>query len=270
MSADNLPYQLDQSGHSNDWFDFDNSFDVGLGLDDPAPFNEFDLDFANVDQMPSAFCAPALDMADYQSPMDGLMEGPAHAIGEDGLIDPTLFDSSIDHAGAQGTQGYGVSTVESPFRHIVEAQAAADPSGLSNKAKRRDASIAIHLQRLHDPSATEEFSSDSSTSFSSPSWSDFLRESVSPMPTRDSAGPPPPTGDSTPVSSESEAPRGVEMVLDMNMNTTTNVPKKQKPRSQAQRDNYVKVRKHGACEKHRKQHKRVSFVPCGMLYWKID
>jgi hypothetical protein len=50
----------------------------------------------------------------------------------------------------------------------------------------------------------------------------------------------------------------MEMVLDLNMNATANVPKKQKPRSQAQRENYIKARKYGACEKHKKQHKRVS------------
>lgn len=48
------------------------------------------------------------------------------------------------------------------------------------------------------------------------------------------------------------------MVLDLNMNATTNLPKKQKPRSQAQKENYIKARKFGACEKHKKQHKRVS------------
>lgn len=64
--------------------------------------------------------------------------------------------------------------------------------------------------------------------------------------------------DSASASPESDpAAGGMEFVLDLNMNATTNVPKKQKPRSQAQKENYIKVRKHGACEKHRKQHKRV-------------
>ena len=59
--------------------------------------------------------------------------------------------------------------------------------------------------------------------------------------------------------SEAPPPGGMEMVLDLNMNTAANVPKKQKPRSQAQKENYIKARKYGACEKHKKQHKRVSF-----------
>ncbi|KAL2006901.1 hypothetical protein VTN00DRAFT_9569 [Thermoascus crustaceus] len=61
---------------------------------------------------------------------------------------------------------------------------------------------------------------------------------------------------------EVEAPRskpatgGVEMVLDLNMNASTCLPKKQKPRTRAQRESYINVRRNGACEKHRKQHKK--------------
>lgn len=138
------------------------------------------------------------------------------------------------------------------FRQMVEAQAAADPRIASAKEKRREAAIALHLQRLCDATALEvDMSSDSNTSFSSPNLSDYTYESFSPQ--SDSASPkhtsaPPPT-----------QPSGsMELVLDLNMNATTNLPKKQKPRSQAQKENYIKARKYGACEKHKKQHKRVS------------
>jgi hypothetical protein len=137
------------------------------------------------------------------------------------------------------------------FRNLVEAQAAADPRVASIKEKRREASIALHLQRLCDATALDlEMSSDSNTSFSSPSWSDYVRESTSPQPAR-------PSGENTSVA-EASPPGAMEMVLDLNMNATANVPKKQKPRSQAQKENYIKARKYGACEKHKKQHKRVS------------
>jgi hypothetical protein len=51
---------------------------------------------------------------------------------------------------------------------------------------------------------------------------------------------------------------GVEMVLDLNMNARAFLPKKQKARTKAQRENYINVRRNGACEKHRKRHKKVS------------
>ncbi|KAJ5290283.1 uncharacterized protein N7443_010536 [Penicillium atrosanguineum] len=161
-----------------------------------------------------------------QSPDMGLMQDPA-----------PVFDDAAFH----GYQPYD-------FRQLVEAQAAADPRITSTKEKRREASIALHLQRLCDATALDlEMSSDSNTSFSSPSWSDCMRESISPKPTSTSP-------ESTPVSSQESG--GMEMVLDLNMNAAANLPKKQKPRSQAQKENYIKARKYGACEKHKKQHKR--------------
>ncbi|KAJ6115644.1 hypothetical protein N7523_006061 [Penicillium sp. IBT 18751x] len=163
-----------------------------------------------------------------QSPEMGMMQGPAQ-----------VFDDVAFH-----------DYQHCDFRQMVEAQAAADPRIASTKEKRREASIALHLQRLCDATALDlEMSSDSSASFSSPSWSDCMRESISPKPISTSTS----TG-STPVSSQEAG--GMEMVLDLNMNAASNLPKKQKPRSQAQKENYIKARKYGACEKHKKQHKR--------------
>lgn len=50
---------------------------------------------------------------------------------------------------------------------------------------------------------------------------------------------------------------GVEMVMDLKMNATVSLPRKHRPRTQEQRDRYIAVRNKGACEKHKKQHKRV-------------
>ncbi|KAJ6173750.1 hypothetical protein N7485_006562 [Penicillium canescens] len=145
--------------------------------------------------------------------------------------------------------GYNPYDSTMTFRNLVEAQAAADPRVASIKEKRREAAIALHLQRLCDATALDlDMSSDSNTSFSSPSWSDYMRGSTSPQPAR-------PSVENTSVPGASP-PGAMEMVLDLNMNATANVPKKQKPRSQAQRENYIKARKYGACEKHKKQHKR--------------
>lgn len=74
---------------------------------------------------------------------------------------------------------------------------------------------------------------------------------------------------STPASESSSKPQqsapapvtgGVEMVMDLNMNTATALPRKHRPRTQAQRDRYLAVRNRGACEKHKKQHKRCTCV----------
>lgn len=277
MSADHLLYQMDQPGHSNEWFDFDNSFDVNSGyLDsDPNSVNsispqDYTLPFPEMDANWdfSGFCAPFPDPTNYGNSMDHGIVNTMNAVGNGATMfgNPTLSpDLGLDPISddfLHGTQEHSQYDWASSIRQMVEDTAAADPSCLSSKAKRRDASIAIHLQRLRGASIEREISSGSNTSFSSPSWSDYVQEEMSPMPPVGPAMMIPSASDkSTPVSSESDpAAGGMELVLDLNMNATTNLPKKQKPRSQAQKQNYIKVRKHGACEKHRKQHKRVGFL----------
>lgn len=113
-----------------------------------------------------------------------------------------------------------------------------------------EASIGIYMNRMQE-STTNVDVAETNTSLSSPCSSGDVSPGSTGMnsSTTDNA--------STPNSSGTAA-RGVELVLDMNMNTTADLPRKHKPRSQAQKDNYIKARKYGACEKHRKQHKRVS------------
>lgn len=282
MSADHLLYQMEHPGHSNEWFDFDNSFDYTSDyLDsDPNSVNSispeyYTLPFPDMDpnwDLPmDLFSAPSFpDMVNHDAPIDPVLGAPMDAVGPINHTSPAFDNTSLSpdlglcDPAFNGDLGLNqdhdqLNYWTSSIRHMVETKAAADPSCLSSKAKRRDASIAIHLQRLQDPSIERELSSDSNTSFSSPSWSDFLQETRSSMPA--TLGPlvtPTVSDDSASASPESDpAAGGMEFVLDLNMNATTNVPKKQKPRSQAQKENYIKVRKHGACEKHRKQHKRV-------------
>ncbi|KAJ5592694.1 hypothetical protein N7537_009598 [Penicillium hordei] len=227
----------------NEWVDFDQFLDLPLGYDDQSTATTVSpQDLAlpyeadGIFTSPSDFMQSPFDMTSYDTPQEefmgmngGFMQDPA----------APLFDDAA-------FLGYNPYDSSNTFRNLVEAQAAADPRVASIKEKRREAAIALHLQRLCDATALDlDMSSDSNTSFSSPSWSEYVRGSISPRP----------SSENTSVS-EAPPPGGMEMVLDLNMNTAANVPKKQKPRSQAQKENYIKARKYGACEKHKKQHKR--------------
>ncbi|CAG8280160.1 unnamed protein product [Penicillium salamii] len=219
-----------------EWVDFDQFLDLPSGYDDQSSATVSPQDLAlpceseftsPVDVMTPSF-ATTYDYQDFMSMDGGFMQDPAA---------PLFDDASF--------AGYNPYDSSNAFRGMVEAQAAADPRVATIKEKRREAAIALHLQRLCDATALDlDMSSDSNTSFSSPSWSDYVYESRSPLP--------------SPKTTVAEAPppAAMEIVLDLNMNATANVPKKQKPRSQAQKENYIKARKYGACEKHKKQHKR--------------
>lgn len=249
-------FYTDMAAQSDEFVDFDQFLDLSstYGDDYSASVNSispemalpYDADMLGND-LPE-FSQPVFpDMINYdtspevasldQSPNMGWTQEPA-----------PVFDDAV-------FQGSQLSDPSFDFRQMVEAQAAADPRVAPAKEKRREAAIALHLQRLCDATALEvDMSSDSNTSFSSPNLSDYMRESFSPRPV--SASP-----ESNPAPLPAQANGGLELVLDLNMNATTNLPKKQKPRSQAQRENYIKARKYGACEKHKKQHKRVSRNP---------
>jgi hypothetical protein len=228
----------------NEWVDFDQFLDLPTDYDDQSTATtispqDMALSYESDFTSPAELMQPSFDMSNYDLPqedfmgMGGFMQDPAA---------PLFDDASF--------AGYNPYDSSNAFRSMVEAQAAADPRVATIKEKRREAAIALHLQRLCDATALDlDLSSDSNTSFSSPSWSDYVRESTSPRP----------SPENTSVS-EAPPPGGMEMVLDLNMNATANVPKKQKPRSQAQKENYIKARKYGACEKHKKQHKRVSLL----------
>ncbi|KAJ5780767.1 hypothetical protein N7457_005927 [Penicillium paradoxum] len=213
--------QMDET-NSNEWVDFDQFLDLPQGYDDQSTATtvspqDLALHYETNEILNSPFDAmySSFDMINYDLPQEDF-------VGMDGSFMQVSSAPLFDDAAFFGYNPYDSSNT---FRNLVEAQAAADPRVASLKEKRREASIALHLQRLCEATALDlDMSSDSNTSFSSPEWSGYVR--------------------------------GMQMVLDLNMNAAVNVPKKQKPRSQAQKENYIKARKYGACEKHKKQHKR--------------
>jgi hypothetical protein len=279
MSADQLLYPMGHSSQGDEWYDFDNFFEFPSGYVDSNSTSvnsispkDFDLTYNDVEgsnwdsglDMCTQF--QLTDFVDHEAPFQEQFEG---ALTVEPVADPNDFlplppaspnevfvGSGFDSAwlaDAHDYDGHFYSTI----RHMVESQAAADSGCSSIKEKRREAAIALHLQRLQDNSILEsDMSSDSNTGFPSPPWSvarDATSASPATTPFSDSTSKSP-----TPHSAVDATPGGIEMVLDLNMNTPANLPRKQKPRSRAQKENYIKVRKHGACEKHRKQHKRVS------------
>ncbi|GMG08978.1 unnamed protein product [Aspergillus oryzae] len=277
MSADQLLYSMGHSSQGDEFFDFDNFFDIPSDYVDSNPTSvnsispkDFDLTYNDLDgsnwdsglDMCTQF--PFTDFVNHEPSFQEYFGDSANA---EPVVDPNdilqlpstspsevFVGSEFDNAWLPGAHGYD-DHYYSTIRHMVESQAAVDPSCSSKKEKRREAAIALHLQRLQDaPLPETDMSSDSNTSFPSPQWSvshDPACASPATTSLSDSTkSPTPPSADAT--------PGGIELILDLNMNTPANLPRKQKPRSRAQKENYIKVRKHGACEKHRKQHKRVS------------
>ncbi|PIG84318.1 phosphoglycerate mutase family protein [Aspergillus arachidicola] len=265
---------MGHSSQGDEFFDFDNFFDIPSDYVDSNPTSvnsispkDFDLTYNDLD---GSNWDSGLDMCtqfpftDFVNHEPSFQEYFGDADAEP-VVDPNdilqlpstspsevFVGSELDSTWLPGAHGYD-DHYYSTIRHMVESQAAVDPSCSSKKEKRREAAIALHLQRLQDaPLPETDMSSDSNTSFPSPPWSvshDPACASPATTSLSDSTkSPTPPSADAT--------PGGIELVLDLNMNTPANLPRKQKPRSRAQKENYIKVRKHGACEKHRKQHKR--------------
>jgi hypothetical protein len=273
MNADQLLYQMDHSSTQNEWYDFENFFDFPSGcldsnstsVDSISP-KDYDLSYNDIDGLEwESAQLPVPDMVNYETSFGECVD---QALGMSDLnADPNDFlqfppqspkeDLAAPHFSNPLSLDVpsNADSFYSTLRHLVESQAAAEPHGPSQKEKRRDAAIAIHLQRLQGTSIPDlelfpeapgfpsppEFSSTHCGPSESPA-SVSLSESTSKS--------------STPPSGPDSTAGGMELVLDLNMNTPANLPRKQKPRSRAQKENYIKVRKHGACEKHRKQHKR--------------
>ncbi|KAE8143988.1 hypothetical protein BDV38DRAFT_5698 [Aspergillus pseudotamarii] len=275
MSADQLLYSMGHSSQGDEFFDFDNFFDIPSGYVDSNPTSvnsispkDFDLTYNDLDGsnwdsgLDMCTQIPFTDFVNHEPSFAEYFGGAANV---EPVVDPNdilqlpssspseaFVGSEFDSAWLPGAHSYD-DHYYSTIRHMVESQAAVDPSCSSKKEKRREAAIALHLQRLQDaPLPEADMSSDSNTSFPSPPWSvSHDPACASPATTLLSDS----TKSPTPPSAEA-TPGGIELVLDLNMNTPANLPRKQKPRSRAQKENYIKVRKHGACEKHRKQHKR--------------
>ncbi|PLB40989.1 uncharacterized protein BDW47DRAFT_100305 [Aspergillus candidus] len=263
MPPDQLLFQTGLGGHSpeNELLDFDHFFQFPSDESGSDPTSvtsispkDLDLTYTETDmsnwESQAAWC-PDASLADWMNVDASLDMGNSWDTGAvlnpaDMFQLPTISSTDESSAWVQDVPSLG-DPFYSVLRDMVESQAAVDPRASSDKEKRREAAIAIHMQRLQDSSLVDlNPSSDSTTSFSS---------GCSVAPSSATAATTPPSESShqspTPVPCG-----GMEIVLDLNMDTATNLPKKQKPRSRAQKENYINVRKHGACEKHRKQHKR--------------
>ncbi|KAL4745994.1 hypothetical protein BDW72DRAFT_185793 [Aspergillus terricola var. indicus] len=273
MSANQLFYPLDCSGRQDEWLDFDAMFQLPSEHLDSIPTSVesvsprdldqplIDTDFLNWDS-DTAMCSQAMfpDFVGYDVPVEELGHS---AMDFQPFINPNDVLRQVPSFSNQFVDPVFENTCLpdehdfSSFRDLVESQAALDPRCYSQKEKRRDASIALHLQRMQDELFSEmNTPSLSSNHLSSPNWSEsslevtpecsFLASTTSTLAESQTSSPAGPQSGAAPM----------QLVLDLNMNTTTNVPKKQKPRSKAQRESYIKARKYGVCEKHRKQHKR--------------
>lgn len=264
------------------------------------------------------------------SPMsfDGLFQHgqfPDVATNEDQLfsndsgLNPSTFPQSynvsptqkpVHQESQQDSDMDSFAVLNAAFKDLVQAKAAADSRCLSQKTKQRDASIALHLQRLRaacdqteqllensteepetgdsmisacgdeiaafpssmpnhnlkNPIASSSSSGGYSSSRNSPpesSWSGPSQRSPPELSTcSDSFSQPstqfPRTAQTPSGSQEIHQNGAMEIVLDLNMNPCKSLPRKQRKRSQAQRERYQNVRKHGACLKHKKLKKLVS------------
>ncbi|KAL3468577.1 hypothetical protein BJX64DRAFT_246262 [Aspergillus heterothallicus] len=277
MSADQLLYPMDFSDRQEEWLDLDSLLQLPAGFVDSQPTSvesisprDLDQSFAEVD-FQNWDCDPALfsqamfpEIEGFGATIPGLgqpqLDSFQHFVDPNEVLQPIPSQAPMFEASFDGTWVTDVPSLEPypSFRHMVESQAALDTRCFSKKEKRRDASIALHMQRLQSAPLADFSSLPSHTQLSSPDWS---VSSLDAMPSE-----PYTTPGTSPVSESLKSPSpstgaepgaaSMQLVLDLNMNTTTNVPRKQKPRSRAQRENYIKARKYGVCEKHRKQHKR--------------
>ncbi|KAJ0416613.1 hypothetical protein BJY00DRAFT_291360 [Aspergillus carlsbadensis] len=278
MSADQLLYPMDFSDRQEDWLDFDSLLQLPAGYLDSQPTSVesisprdldqsfTDVDFQNWDADPAILSQAMFpEIGGFEAPMDlgqPQLDSYQHFVDPNDVLQPVppqgqmMLEPAFD-----GTWVTDIPSMEAypSFRHMVESQVALDTRGFSKKEKRRDASIALHLQRLQNAPLPEFAPLPSNSQLSSPDWSVSSLDAMQSEPSYT-------TPNTSPVSESLKSPSpssgpepgaaSMQLVLDLNMNTTTNVPRKQKPRSRAQRENYIKARKYGVCEKHRKQHKR--------------
>lgn len=219
---------------------YDQGFDFGSFINFPEDnnmeSNNMDFQFPTEDvsadlSFSDMQLIPDMDFSQYDATLNAFdtFEYPASSVNESPLT--TNYESFAPQA--------------EDFRFLVDSWASTDQRSRSMKQKRRDAAIDLHLQRFANAhSDSQLFPTDSEFSFSDSSQQSPVA--------------------STPVSSTSNSERSVpqtggrELVFDINLNTATNLPKKQKKRTQAQIEDYINARRNGACLKHKKQHKKVS------------
>ncbi|KAK2741746.1 hypothetical protein FQN55_008246 [Onygenales sp. PD_40] len=249
LSASETQFPTTASTSQDSWFPNTHSSPLDpFSLPDPASLS-FDM--------------PQFD----QSQLDDLLGATPSEMGT-GPPSPNSDDSHLR-----------LSWVKAALKDIALARAAADPRPISQKQKQMDASIALYSELQNDlgsslredlhaygqPMVSQHSSgSTSGSSFdnasfsmtSSPTSSSSTMLDLSPAhPTFHSSSSAGPSRTAQPSSTG-----GVQMVLDLNMNEATSLPRKHRPKTQAERQSYIAARKQGACEWHRKQRKRCTCV----------
>lgn len=240
---------MDASGGLNDTFDFDSfinypeesTLDVNDVVDfqfpcwhndSNVPAHLFDMHFTpNMDFSPYDPSVNSFDTVSY--PSSSVNESPQTTTSQD-FFAPQAED----------------------FRPLVESWASVDQRARSMKEKRRDAAIDLHLKRFVKSHSEPQ-------SFVVPDWDSSISHKPSMTCSYTSAeqnlvGNT--SASSTPPNEHSTRPvvAGRELVFDINLNTATQLPKKQKKRTRAQIEDYINARRNGACLMHKKQHKKVS------------
>ncbi|KAH8693916.1 hypothetical protein BGW36DRAFT_212649 [Talaromyces proteolyticus] len=193
---------------------------------------------------------------------DTSYQGPPLA-GDPTFVPATPAEYSFYNNNAYLTSTPAFTASPQDFRPAVDNWAAGDARARPMKEKRRDAAIDFHIQRSSSaphyphslPAKPQQASDAHSASYSRESSQESFTEKPQSVGSVSHA---------TPGSSRSEqfsegTPGSMELVLDMNMNAATQLPKKQRKRTKAEIEDYINVRRNGACLKHRKQHKKVIF-----------
>ncbi|EED15330.1 conserved hypothetical protein [Talaromyces stipitatus ATCC 10500] len=233
-------------------------------------YNNFDgtFDFGSFINFPEDNTMESNNNADFRFPtLEGFSADPLSF--SDVQLLPGWDLSQYDaNANTFDSFGYSASSVsESPvttnpdsfapqaedFRYLVDSRASADHSARSMKQKRRDAAIDLHLERfMASHSDSQLFPIGSEFSYSDTPSVTYSHESSRQSPVANTPA------SSTSSSDQSTVPQtgGRELVFDINLNTATNLPKKQKKRTKAQIEDYINARRNGACLKHKKQHKK--------------
>ncbi|KAL4954070.1 hypothetical protein BDW69DRAFT_163818 [Aspergillus filifer] len=271
MSADQLLYPMEFASHEDEWLEFDSLFQMtseNLGSNctsvdsiSPRELDQSftDADFTNWESDPALFSQAMFpEFAGLDAPVPGLDQSLDFQsfINPNDVLQPMPLSQPQFSEPSSETSWLPDADYASSFRYMVESQAALDTRAFSRKEKRRDASIALHMQRMQSaPLPDPNTPSLSSNHLSSPDWSESSLD-FAPIGGSSNINPAYESHKSSPPPVSEPGAASMQLVLDLNMNTTANVPKKQKPRSKAQRENYIKARKYGVCEKHRKQHKR--------------
>ena len=233
MSADQLLYPMEFASHEDEWLEFDSLFPMApenLGsnstsVDSISPReleqSFTDADFTNWESDPALFSQAMFpDFAGLDAPVPGLDQSldsqsfinPNDVLQPMPVLQPQFAEPSFEAAWLPDAD------YASSFRYMVESQAALDTRAFSQKEKRRDASIALHMQRMQSAPLPDPITpSLSSNHLSSPNWSESSLD-FAPIGGSPNMNPASESQQSSPASEAGAA--SMQLVLDLNMNTT--------------------------------------------------